>query len=85
MKISKNYFYAMSRYVIYSPRAQPSVNESNVHELSKNSGLIFHMGKVRVLWCKTVVNDWQVFNLSNCMFSNICIGNHMISSAIWNK
>jgi len=32
--------------VIYSPRAQPEVNKSRVHEVPKNNGLIFHKGEV---------------------------------------
>ena len=30
----------------YSPTAQPEMNESHIHELPKNNGLIFHMGNV---------------------------------------
>ena len=52
--------------MIYSPRAQPSVNKSRIHEVPKNNGLIFHMGEVLELWRKTVVNNSHVFNLSNC-------------------
>ena len=37
----------------YSPRAQPEVNESHIHELPKNNGLIFHIGEVSELWRKT--------------------------------
>ena len=47
-------------------RTQPEVNESHIHEVSKNDGLIFHMGEVLELWRKTVVNNSHVFNLSNC-------------------
>ena len=53
--IYKVYFWEIRGYVIYSPRAQPEVNESHIHELPKNSGLIFHMGGVSKLWCKTMV------------------------------
>ena len=52
--------------MIYSPTAHPEVNESYIHELPKNNGLIFHMGEVSELWSKTVVNNSHVFNLSNC-------------------
>ena len=40
--------------MIYSPRAQPEVNESHIHEVPKNNGLIFHMGEVSELWHKTM-------------------------------
>ena len=52
--------------MIYSPRAQPSVNESHIHEVAINNGLIFHMSEVSELLCKAVVNNSHVFNLSNC-------------------
>ena len=52
--------------MIYSLRAAPLVNKSRVHELSKNNALIFHMGEVSELCCKTMVNNSHVFNLSNC-------------------
>ena len=48
------------------PRTQPEVNESHIHEVPKNDGLIFHMGEVLELWRKTVVSNSHVFNLSNC-------------------
>ena len=51
--------------MIYSPRAQPSVNESHIHEVAMNNGLIFH-SEVSELWCKAGVNNSHVFNLSNC-------------------
>ena len=51
--------------MIYSLRAQPEVNKSRIHEVSKNNGLIFHMGEVSELWHKTMVNNSHVFNLSN--------------------
>ena len=51
---------------MYSPRAQPEVNKSRIHEVPKNNGLIFHMGEVSELWRKTMVNNSHVFNLSNC-------------------
>ena len=41
--------------MIYSLRAQPEVNESHIHEVPKNNGLIFHMDEVSV-WRKTLVN-----------------------------
>ena len=50
--------------MIYSPRVQPELNESHIHEVPKNSGLIFHMGEVSKLWRKTMLNDGHV--LSNC-------------------
>ena len=52
--------------MIYSLRLQPEVNVSHIHEVPKNNGLIFHMGEVSELWCKTVVNNSHVFNLSKC-------------------
>ena len=52
--------------MIYSPKAQPEVNKSRIHEVSKNNGLIFHMGEVSEPWRKTMVNNSNVFNLSNC-------------------
>ena len=52
--------------MIYSPRAQPEVNKSCIHEVPKNNGLIFHICKVSELWRKTMVNNSHVFNLSNC-------------------
>ena len=42
------------------------MNKSSIHEVSKNNGLIFHMGEVSELWCKTKVNNSYVFNMSNC-------------------
>ena len=48
--------------MIYSPRAQPAVNKSRIHEVM----LIFHTGEVSELWHKAVVNNSHVFNLSNC-------------------
>ena len=50
--------------MIYSPRAQPSVNESYIHAVN---GLIFHMDEISKLWRKTMVNNSRVFNLSNCL------------------
>ena len=32
--------------MIYSPRAQPKVNKSHIHEVPQNNWLIFHMGEV---------------------------------------
>ena len=32
--------------MIYSPRAQPSVNKSRAHEVSWNNLLIYHTGEV---------------------------------------
>ena len=65
--------------MIYSPR---TLNESRIHEVPKNNGLIFHIGEVSELWHKTVVkilmgevselwhkavvNNSHVSNLSNC-------------------
>ena len=43
---SKGYFEATRGYVIYSPRAQPEVNESHIHEVPQSNWLIFHMGEV---------------------------------------
>ena len=44
--ISKGYFEATRGYVIYSPRAAPSVNKSHIHEVPQNNWLIFHVGEV---------------------------------------
>ena len=52
--------------MIYSPRSQPEVNKSRIHEVSKNNGLIFHMDEVSELWRKTMVSNSHVFDLSNC-------------------
>ena len=52
--------------MVYSPRAQPEVNESHIHEVPKNNRFIFRMGEVSQLWRKTAVSDSRVFNLSNC-------------------
>ena len=41
--------------MIYSPRAQAEVNKSRIHKVSKNNGLIFHVGEVSELCRKTVV------------------------------
>ena len=38
--------------MIYSPRAQPKVNESHI----STRCLIFHMGEVLELWRRTMVN-----------------------------
>ena len=32
--------------MIYSPRAQPEVNKSHIHEAPQNNWLFFHMGEV---------------------------------------
>ena len=42
--ICKGYFEATRGY-IYSPRAQPEVNKSHIHEVPQNNWLIFHMGE----------------------------------------
>ena len=41
--------------MVYSPSQQPEVNESHIHEVHKNYGLIFHTGEVSELymWRKT--------------------------------
>ena len=52
--------------MIYSPRAQPKVNKSRIHEVPRNNRVIFHMGEVSELWHKTMVSNSHVFNLSNC-------------------
>ena len=52
--------------MIYSPKAQHEVNESHIHEVPKNNGLIFHMGEVSELWLRTIVRNSHVFNLMNC-------------------
>ena len=46
MNVSKGYFEATRGYVIYSPKAQPEVNKSHIHEVPQNNWLIFHMGEV---------------------------------------
>ena len=51
--------------MIYSQREQPGVNESHIHKVPENDRLIFHMGDVSELQCKTMVNNSHVFNLSN--------------------
>ena len=52
--------------MIYSLRVQPEMNKPRIHEVSKNNGLIFHVGEVSELWCKTKVNNSHVFNMRNC-------------------
>ena len=52
--------------MIYPPKVQPNVNESSIHEVPKNNGLIFHMDEVSELWRKTMVNNSHAFNFSNC-------------------
>ena len=49
-----------------SPRAQLSVIESHIHKMPQNNGRLFHMGEVSKLWRKIMVNNCQVFNLSDC-------------------
>ena len=51
--------------MIYSPRAQPEVNESYFHEVPKNDRLIFHTAEVSELWGKTMVDNSHDFSLSN--------------------
>ena len=41
--------------MIYSPRAHPQMNESHIRGVPKNNWLIFHIGEVLVLRCKTVI------------------------------
>ena len=45
---------------MYLPKAQPEVNKPRIHEVPRNSRLIFHMGA-------TVVNNSHAFNLSDCL------------------
>ena len=52
--------------MIYSPKAQPEVNESHIHEVHKNFGVIFHIGEVSKQWRKILINNSRVFDLSNC-------------------
>ena len=33
--------------MIYSPRAQPELNKSHIHEVPKSNGFIFDMGEVQ--------------------------------------
>lgn len=42
------------------------MNESHIHKVPQNNGRLFHMGKVSKLWRKIMVNNCQVFNLSDC-------------------
>ena len=49
--------------MIYSPRA---LNESPIHDVPKNNGLMFHVGEVPELWRKAVVNNSHVFNFNKC-------------------
>ena len=51
--------------MIYSPRAQPEMNESHIHEVPKNNGLIFHRGEVSELWHKTMVNMFSFLVLKS--------------------
>ena len=44
--------------MIYSPTAQPGVNESHIHEAPKNNGLN-HTGEGLELWIKTMVNNYH--------------------------
>ena len=43
------------------------MNESHIHEVPKNNGLIFDIGEVSEMWRKTMVNNCHVFILSNCL------------------
>ena len=52
--------------MVYSPRAQPEVNESHIHEVPKNNWLIFHMGEVSELCRKTMVNNATVQYYLKC-------------------
>ena len=45
---SMGYFEATHGYVIYSPRATPSVSESHIPEGPLNNLLIFHMDEVNL-------------------------------------
>lgn len=49
----------MKGYVMYLPKAQPEVNKPRIHEVPRNSRLIFHMGV-------TVVNNSRAFSLIDC-------------------
>ena len=55
--------------MIYSLRVQPEVSKSHIHKMHKNNGLIFHMGKVLELWCKTINLTWKGNStlLKNCL------------------
>ena len=48
--------------------AQPKVKETRIHEESRNNVHIFHvaMGEVSELCGKTMINNYHVFNLSDC-------------------
>ena len=50
----------------FTPRAQPEVKEIHIPEQSKNHVLTFHVGKVSEQCRKTMINNYHVFNLSNC-------------------
>ena len=41
LKLCKGYFEAPHGYVIYSPRAVPSVNKPHIHKVPQNNWLIF--------------------------------------------
>ena len=56
--------------MIYSPRAQPEVNESHIPSLPKNNGLIFHEGEVSELWCTDYGKQFSCFQFEQ-LFSNI--------------
>ena len=51
---------------IHRELEQPEVNESHIHEVPKNKGPIFQMGEVSELWRKTMANNFDVSNFSNC-------------------
>ena len=51
---------------VTSSRAQPSANESHIYKVPPHNGRLFHMGEVSKLWRKIMVNNCQVFILSDC-------------------
>ena len=55
-RLSQGYVKATKGYVIYSPRAQPEVNKSHIHEVPWNNGFLFHKGEVSEWWRKTMVD-----------------------------
>lgn len=55
-------------YVIYTPRAAPSLNKITDSLCLEITGLFLTFLKFEVseLWHKAMVNNFLVFNLSNC-------------------
>ena len=66
-RLCKRSCQATRGYVIYSPKVQPEVNESNIREVPKTNKFMFQIGEVSARWRKTTVsnNYSHVFNLSD--------------------